>query len=168
MFILLSCGENDVDQYQSDCYVPIRNMDGRSKHWKNVKRELNMKFNEIKKDINEVLNFIYDAFPDDIICYLKIKPRHWWSVRSRVLARWMDYHVCVRLRKRFRVQEIWNRGIFAEQYQFGEQVIYGMLHTDIVHFNTHGNTCLASVILKCILNKWKGKLGLFGLKRDQI
>ncbi len=107
--------------------------------------------------VNAVLKFLHDEFPDATICYLKIKPRHWWNARSRVLVRWIGYHVCVQLRNSYKAQEIWNRGIFTEHYQFGEQVLYGMLHT-----------VMPVLTLKCILNKWKGKLDLTGLKRDQI
>ena len=37
-----------------------------------------------------------------------------------------------------------------------------MLQTDLVHFNCNGNNALSSCIMKSLLNKWKGKLGLFG------
>ena len=96
--------------------------------------------------------------------YLKIKPQHWRSSSTCTLACWADYHVSVGLQKCYRVQEVWNRAIFADHYEFGEQVILGMLRTDIVHLNFYDYLGLVSFLMKCLLNKWKGLLGLFGRK----
>ena len=60
------------------------------------------------------------------------------------------------------MQEVWNRAIFAEHYQFSEQVMMGMLTTDIVHLSYFGYLGLVSSLMKSLLNKWKALLRLFG------
>ena len=128
---------------------------------KKIKREVNSEFDHIKKEIRKVLLFLKEHCPEAKICYLKITPRHSWELPACLLAKWIDYHIVVRLCKHFKIQEIWNRAVFTNLCKRPESQMYGMLRTDLEHFNQYGNTAPSQCIMKSLLNKWKGKLGLF-------
>ena len=60
-----------------------------------------------------------------------------------------------RLKNTCRVEEIWTRGVFEHHYQFDEQLMYGMLKNDVVHFNYFGNCSFSQSIMKCVLDRFK-------------
>ena len=52
------------------------------------------------------------------------------------------------------IMEIWTREVFELHYKFDEQVMFGMLNTDMVHYNYYGNIALTRSIMRPLLNKW--------------
>ncbi len=161
-FIVIALGSNEIDSFHR---LTARNPGVKTtQHMKRIKRDVNAEFDRIKKDIRKVLYFLSRHCPEAQLCYIKVTPRHSWELPARLLAKWIDYHVTVRIRKTYKIQEIWNRAIFQQLGKKSESPMYGMLRTDLVHLNQHGNTALSQSTMKSLLNKWKGKLGLFGKK----
>ncbi len=102
-----------------------------------------------------MLEFLRDEFPESELLYVQIVPQAWWNVHTRKLPRWLDHYVTGVLHKRYCIHEIWFRDICESHYQFEEVVMYRMLHTDLVHFNYHGNTAFAATLMRPRLHKWK-------------
>ena len=56
------------------------------------------------------------------------------------------------------MKEVWIREVFESHYQFDEQVMFGMLRTDMVHLNTYGNRALIHALMRPLLHMWRGKI----------
>ncbi len=153
-YVVISLGGNDVDSYAGMPYG-MGDFSKRKGQWKQHHCDLLCQFNTIKGNIDKVMKFLSDNLDNPQFYYIKIIPRCWWSDSGRRLAHWVDYYILCTLRKRYHVMEIWTREIFASHYKFYEQPMFGMLKTDIVHFNHYGNIALIRSIMRPLLNKWR-------------
>ena len=153
-FVVISLGENDVDSYSR---MPYGNGDFKKRggQWKKHHWELVCQFNTIKGHIDKVMKFLNDNLDKPKFYYIKIVPRCWWSDSGRRSARWVDYYMLCTLRKRYHIMEIWTREVFESHYKFQEQAMFGMLKTDLVHYNHYGNIALIRSIMRPLLNKWR-------------
>ena len=155
-YLVISMGGNDTDQFGRDIHkLSLRHSELRPVFWKKAQFMLNKEYYRIRKNIDSVLQFLEDEFPGVELLYLKITPRNWWGHHARKLARWLDHYLTAILKGRYRIKEIWLRDIFESHYYFGENPMYGMLKTDMVHFNQFGNTALAQTVMRPLLHKWR-------------
>ena len=154
-YIILVCGSNTVDSFHRRICNKRTAKWAKSFFWKYADKIQKSTFEKAKTDIDEVLEFLSNEFPEAEFLYSKILPRSTWCFHARWLARWLDYYLLCTLRKTRRIKEIWARDCFTEHYQFNEIVDYGMLTTDTIHLNVNGNRAFASAILKPVLHKWK-------------
>ncbi len=128
LFVVVILGSNDIDFFHR---TTARNPGVKTTvHMKRLRREVNSEFDSMKKNIHKVLYFLKLQCPNATMCYLKVAPRHSWGLAARILAKWVDYHIVVRLRKVFKVQELWNKAIFPHYARKQEVPMYGMLKTD--------------------------------------
>ncbi len=153
-YIVIALGSNSVDSFQRERYGKT-DMYKRHIHWDIVRNQLNYKFGLLKGYIDEVLLLLSNRFPAASFLYIKIIPRHWWGIAARTLARWLDFYIIRTLHTRYRVKELWNRKVFTANYHFDEQVHFGMLKQDCVHYNAFGNKALSQCVMRSVLNKWK-------------
>ncbi len=153
-YIVLVCGSNDTDKFQNSIEQNARSWP-KSMHWKYANKKLNAAYERITKKIDSVLLFLHTAFPEAKFLYSKILPRCWWGHHARMLARWLDHYVVCRLKRTYKVKEIWARDVFKQPFHLTECVEFGMLKTDMVHLNENGNRALISAIMKPLLHQWK-------------
>ena len=124
--------------------------------WKQHRWELICRFNKIKGHIDNVLSFLCGNLDNPKMYYIEITPRCCWGDSGRRLGRWIDFYVLRTFRKKYHIMEIWTREVFEPHYKFDEQVMFGMLKTDLVHYNGYGNIALTCSIMRCpLLNKWR-------------
>ncbi len=152
-YLVISLGANDVDKYFQK---PSKHddVDGRQLHPRQLDRDLNAEFNIITAEVRKVLEFISENIQVKQIYYIKIIRRHYWTTGARRLASWLDFHVVQSLKRRYRIKDIDPKRLSGHHYQFGSQILFGMLKTDITHLNSLGNKVLMSSIMRNLLNKW--------------
>ena len=114
---------------------------------------LTQHYYSIRKDINKLLSFLHDEFPDIDLLYRKIAPHSWLGHHTRKLARWLDHYIVDILHAKYRIHEVWLRDIFEKHYYFEENPMFGMFKTDIVHLNQYGNAALAATVMRPLLYK---------------
>ena len=152
-YVVISLGSNDVDSYFTSA-SKYDDKNQRPLRPVQLRRDLNVKFNSVTPNIREVLLFIEQNITFKQLYYVKIIPRHYWSTGARTLAHWLDFYVVQTLKRRFHVKEIVVKHLFERHYHFENQVMYGMLKTDSIHLNSHGNKALNNAIMRSVLNKW--------------
>ncbi len=153
-YIVILCGSNDTDQFQSTISHTSKTWP-KHMYWKYANKKLNAEYERITRRIDDVLLFLHRAFPEAKFLYSKILPRYWWCHHTRMLARWLDHYVVCRLKKTYKVKEIWARDVFKNPFHLSECVEFGMLKTDTIHLNENGNKALISAIMKPLLHQWK-------------
>ena len=94
-YVMVVLGSDDIDQYHRTTFHSSGMKT--TTHMKKIRRDANAEFDKIKKNIRKVLHFLKTHCPDATICYIKITLRHSWGLPASILAKWLDYHVVVRL-----------------------------------------------------------------------
>ena len=116
---------------------------------------LKTEYNTMVIRIEKVLKELFLLFPTCKFLYIKILPRPWWGRHARLLAKWLDYLILCKWRKRYRIAEIWPRELYTtKHYVQNELVHFGMLGSDVVHLNDYGNRGLVSSIMRPLLHMW--------------
>ena len=155
LYCCISLGGNDVDSFHNEIMEKLNITPKKKMHWLEAKVELDVAFKKISDKINCVLDFLTTELDDITLCYIKIAPRPWWGHMARTLARWLDYHVLVKVKPKHKIKQLWVRELFAGQYYLNEQIMPGMLCTDIVHYNSNGNKAFIYGTMKSLLQMWR-------------
>ena len=164
MFTLLLLGSNDVDQFQ-DKLDSIAHGPGKNRvYWLEGKAELNAAYARITSQIDSVIDWLDNELEATTFLYSKILPGDWWSPLARTLARWLDMYVLRELRRSWGlfVREVWAWEVFETRFHLMECVMPGMINTDCVHLNCHGNKGLIYAIMRPLLHMWRAKCRLNG------
>ncbi len=153
-YIVLICGSNDTDKLHNKINCQSRTWP-HSMATRYAENVMNSSYCDITSQIDSLMALLHDTFPEARFLYSKILPRCWWNTHARKFARWIDNYIVSRLHHKYRVKEIWARDVFTSPFKLEECVHFGMLRTDMVHLNEHGNKAMVSAIMKPLLHLHK-------------
>ena len=157
---MINLGANDVDVFQQELSERDQHVNDRDIFWRKADRDMHDFFNYLKIKVLAVMRFLRNNLPCTQFLYVKINPRPWWGEHARRLARWLDYFVIATLRRRYniRVKDIWIREVYKDHSCLGNEVMPGMMKTDMVHLNAFGNRGFVSAIMRPLLAMWVSKV----------